>query len=240
MKISKRTMIMVMSLVLTMTVAAFGTVAYMTDSDQVTNTFTVGSVKIEVYENGEETPDAIKPLGVLTPVVSDEPSDDVSYKDKVVDVKNTGKNDAYIRVHIAMPTDLVDYLQLDVKREGWSAPVLTEATVERVDYTVITYDYLTPVAPNAITAELLQGVYLKSNVDLEETADGDLEFILRAANGTKLENSGFIAHELNDDGSYTSVTVNVMVFAQAIQTEGFGGATEALNAGFGVNTNPWK
>ena len=217
-----------------------GTLAYFTDQDEVTNTFTVGSVKIEVYENGEETPDAIKPLGVLTPVVSDTASNDVSYKDKVVDVKNTGKNDAYIRVHIAMPTALVDYLQLDVTREGWSAPVLTEATVERVDYTVITYDYLTPVAPNAFTAELLQGVYLKSNVDLEETADGDLEFILRAANGMKLENSGFIAHELNDDGSYTSATVNVMVFAQAIQTEGFGGATEALNAGFGVNTNPWK
>lgn len=50
MKISKRTMIMVMSLVLTMTVAAFGTVAYMTDSDQVTNTFTVGNISINVDE----------------------------------------------------------------------------------------------------------------------------------------------------------------------------------------------
>lgn len=236
----KKKILTVALVVALLAIMVTGTLAYFTDQDEVTNTFTVGSVKIEVYENGEETPDAIKPLGVLTPVVSAEPSDDVSYKDKVVDVKNTGKNDAYIRVHIAMPTALVDYLQLDVTREGWSNPVLTEATVERVDYTVITYDYLTPVAPNAFTAELLQGAYLKSNVDLEETADGDLEFILRAANGTKLENSGFIAHELNDDGSYTSATVNVMVFAQAIQTEGFGGATEALNAGFGVNTNPWK
>ena len=236
----KKKILTVALVVALLAIMVTGTLAYFTDQDEVTNTFTVGSVKIEVYENGEETPDAIKPLGVLTPVVSDTASDDVSYKDKVVDVKNTGKNDAYIRVHIAMPTALVDYLHLDVTRDGWSTPVLTEATVERVDYTVITYDYLTPVAPNAFTAELLQGVYLKSNVDLEETADGDLEFILRAANGTKLENSGFIAHELNDDGSYPSATVNVMVFAQAIQTEGFGGATEALNAGFGVNTNPWK
>ena len=103
----KKKILTVALVVALLAIMVTGTLAYFTDQDEVTNTFTVGSVKIEVYENGEETPDAIKPLGVLTPVVSAEPSDDVSYKDKVVDVKNTGKNDAYIRVHIAMPTAIL-------------------------------------------------------------------------------------------------------------------------------------
>ena len=51
MKISMRTMMMIVSLVLTMTVVAFGTVAYMTDRDQVTNTFTVGNISITVDES---------------------------------------------------------------------------------------------------------------------------------------------------------------------------------------------
>ena len=223
-----------------------GSLAYFTDRDEVTNTFTIGSVEIEIYENDEATPDAVKPLGKLTPVVNTvAPSQDVNYKNKVVDVKNIGKNDAYIRAHIAMPTALIDYLQLDVTAAGWSyngtISGSSTTTVEGVEYTVFTYDYLTAVAPDAFTAELLQGAYLKSNVDLEEDASGNLVFILRDANGNKTASSGFVAHIKNADGSYTSANVNILVAAQAIQTEGFSGsATDALNAGFGANTNPWQ
>lgn len=222
-----------------------GSLAYFTAEDEVTNTFTIGSVKIEIYENGEATPDAVKPLGKLTPVVNGTPSDDESYIDKVVDVKNTGKNDAYIRTHIAVPTALIGYLQLDVTADGWTyngtITGSSTATVEGVAYTVFTYDYLTAVAPDGFTAELLQGVYLKSNVDLEEDASGNLEFILRDASGNKTANSGFVAHTKNTDGTYTSANVNILVASEAIQTQGFqNGATNALNAGFGTNTNPWQ
>ncbi len=50
MKISKRTLTMVLALVLAMSVTAFGTVAYMTDRESVTNTFTIGSIDIIVDE----------------------------------------------------------------------------------------------------------------------------------------------------------------------------------------------
>lgn len=50
MKISKRSLLSMTALVLTMAVTAFGTVAYMTDSDTVTNTFTVGNIDIIVDE----------------------------------------------------------------------------------------------------------------------------------------------------------------------------------------------
>ena len=214
-----------------------GSLAYFTDNDEVTNTFTIGSVKIEIYENDEATDSDTISFGKLTPVVNDVPSEDKNYFDKVVDVKNIGANDAYIRTHIAIPTALINYLQLDVSLTGWSYVGSTNAG----EYTVYTYDHQNAVAPGTFTAELLQGAYLKSNVDLEENADGDMVFILRDANGNKTATSSFVAHKKNADGSYTSSTVNILIASQAIQTEGFtAGATSALNSGFGENTNPWQ
>ena len=58
MKISKRSLLSVVALALTIAVTAFGTVAYMTDSDTVTNTFTVGNINITVdEENVDGIPD---------------------------------------------------------------------------------------------------------------------------------------------------------------------------------------
>ena len=58
MKISKRSLLSVIALVLTISITAFGTVAYMTDSDTVTNTFTVGNINIIVDEkNVDGIPD---------------------------------------------------------------------------------------------------------------------------------------------------------------------------------------
>ncbi len=223
-----------------------GSLAYFTAEDKVDNTFTIGSVLIEIYENGEATPDAAKPLGKLTPIVNTQtPGNDESYMDKVVKVKNTGANAAYIRTHIAVPTALVEYLELDFTNPLaiWQSIGQTTATVGEDDmpYTVFTYDHADAVEPGAFTAELLQGVYLKSNVDLEEDASGDLVFILRDSDGNKIDTSDFVAHTKNDDGSYTSVTVNVLVASEAIQAQGFNnGATNALNSGFGEDTNPWQ
>ena len=217
-----------------------GTLAYFTDNDEVTNTFTIGSVKIEIYENDNATTSDTISFGKLTPVVKETPSEDVSYINKVVDVKNIGANDAYIRTHIAVPTALIDYLQLDVTTTGWSYIGSTTATVGGVNYTVFTYDHTAAVAPNGFTSELLQGVYLKSDVDLAENADGNLVFV-KKTNGEITHNSGYVAHTKNADGTYTSASVNILVASEAIQAQGFeNGATNALNSGFGTNTNPWQ
>lgn len=218
-----------------------GTLAYFTAEDEVTNTFTIGSVKIEIYENDNATTsDTISFDKPLTPIVNTEaPSEDASYIAKVVDVKNTGANDAYIRTHIAVPTELIGYLQLVIDLEGWSVIGSTTAEVNGVAYTVFTYDHNAVVASGSFTNELLQGVYLMSDVDLEEDASGNLVFVKGNVDGTTTTSS-FVAHTKNADGSYTSTTVNILVASQAIQAEGFtGGATAALNTGFGGNTNPW-
>ena len=215
-----------------------GTLAYFTDTDEVTNTFTVGSVKIEIYENNEATTEDVISFGPLTPVVNvQNPSEDANYIQKAVNVKNTGANDAYIRVHIAVPAALVGYLHLDLNEAGWTRQTDSTATVNGVDYVVYTYDYDSAVASTVPTELLLKGVYLGSDVDLEEDANGFLWFV-RKENGEIVAQSGFLAHTKNADGSYTSNVINVLVAAQAIQAEGFtNGATAALNSGF--TSNPW-
>lgn len=50
MKLSKRALIMVCALVLATTASAMGTIAYLTDKAQATNTFTVGNVDIDLDE----------------------------------------------------------------------------------------------------------------------------------------------------------------------------------------------
>jgi len=217
-----------------------GSLAYFTDTDEVKNTFTVGSVKIEIFENDKATDSDTMTFGKLTPVVNmADPSKDVSYMPKSVKVKNTGANAAFIRTHIAIPTALVGYLATDMTAEGWKCIEDSAAKVGDVDYTVFTYDYETAVAPQDFTKELLKGVYLSSEVDLEEDANGNLVFVLRDSAGKVFDNSGFVAHTKNADGSYTSKEVNVLVASQAIQAEGFeNGATNALNSGF--TDNPWQ
>lgn len=221
-----------------------GTLAYFSAEDEVTNTFTVGSVLIEIFENNEATDnDTIKFEKPLTPVVKTTPSEDESYIHKAVKVQNTGLNAAYIRTHLAIPTNLVNYLVLDVDTaNGWTQVAVSDATKDGVAYTVYTYDYTNKVDPNAFTTDLLKGVYLASDVDLKDnpaTASADLEFC--KPNGSGGYNfSGFVAHS-KVDGGYTTATVNVLVASQAIQAQGFeNGATNALDTGFGQGKNPWQ
>lgn len=51
MKLSKRTLILSVCAVLALTTTVFGTIAYLTGTDTVTNTFTVGKVDIDVDES---------------------------------------------------------------------------------------------------------------------------------------------------------------------------------------------
>lgn len=219
-----------------------GSLAYFTDNDEVTNTFTIGSVLIDIWENDAITDKTeIAFDEPLVPIVNtQDPSQDESYIPKVVKVENTGLNAAYIRVHIAQPVELLGYLELDTDATGWKRVATTYATVGTQEYIVVTYDFQTAVDPGEFTAELLKGAYLAAEVDLKANAHGDLELCKPDGNGGYVF-SGFVAHEANDDGTYTPQSVGVLVYAQAIQAQGFeNGATNALDSGFGADTNPWR
>ncbi len=223
-------------------IAVSGSLAYFTAQDKVENTFTVGSVAIDIWENGAPTAnDTLVFQKPLVPVVkTDDLTNDPGYAPKVVKVENTGNNAAFIRVHIAQPVALLGYLELDADTTGWNRVFTTRVTLGTQEYIVVTYDFQTAVNPNGFTPELLKGAYLAADVDLKANADGDLEFCKPDGNGGYTF-SGFVAHTKNADGSYTSNTVAVLVAAEAIQAQGFeNGATSALNTGFGTDTNPWK
>lgn len=221
-----------------------GSLAYFTAEDKVVNTFTIGSVLIEIFENNNPTTgDTMSFTKPMIPVVNAIPSQDESYIHKAVKVQSIGKNAAYVRTHIAIPEALAGYLVLDVDTaNGWTQVAASKAVKDGVAYAVYTYDYTEKIEPGTFTKDLLRGVYLASDVDIKdnpETDTADLEFCKPDGNGGFIF-SGFTAHSKVTDG-YTSVTLNVLVYAQAIQAQGFeNGATSALNSGFGTNTNPWQ
>lgn len=96
--------------------------AYFTDTDDATNTFTAGGVKIELIEQERKYDEdgKLTGLGAFTQNKMLMPSHNDAqgakdkygmsvvdnYVDKIVTVKNTGKSDAYVRVIVAVPAAL--------------------------------------------------------------------------------------------------------------------------------------
>ncbi|MDY5083677.1 MAG: SipW-dependent-type signal peptide-containing protein [Candidatus Limivicinus sp.] len=79
--------------------------AYFTDTDNETNTFTVGNVKIDLIEKqkGENGLEAFDQDKTLVPGKSN----DGNAVSKIATVKNTGKNDAWVWAELRIPKYLV-------------------------------------------------------------------------------------------------------------------------------------
>lgn len=189
----------------------------------------VGSAQGEKYPNGQ-------------PIAK-------NYVDKIVTVKNTGKSDAYVRAYFAIPSALDDGFETfnaglnvlhfnfgnkdgvsteDVQWKwgseakpghgGWN---YFETTIDGVDYNVYYADYYKVLPAGATTEQLLSGVYLDMNVDMDD-------------NGNYIDKRAPEA-----DLSILKGEVKCPVFAVAVQAAGFDNAAAAVNAAFGANYNPW-
>ena len=94
------------SLVVAMLAVAIvgGSLAYFTDTKSATNTFTVGNVKIDLIEQqkGANGLENFVPNKTLLPGTSDK-----NAVSKIVTVKNTGANDAWVWVDLKIPAYLV-------------------------------------------------------------------------------------------------------------------------------------
>lgn len=93
MKNRKKLVALVMVLALALASMIGGTLAYFTDDEAAVNTFTMGNVKIDLIEDFEEDEAELIP------------GKDIK---KAVTVKNVGHNEAYVRVHIAIPAIVDD------------------------------------------------------------------------------------------------------------------------------------
>ena len=79
--------------------------AYFTDTKSATNTFSVGNVKIDLIEQ-EKTDNGLAPFDQGKTLVPGK-SNDGNAVSKIVTVKNTGKNDAWVWVELRIPKYLV-------------------------------------------------------------------------------------------------------------------------------------
>lgn len=255
----KKFLTLLLTVALTATLAITGTVAYLTDTDQDVNAMTLGNVDIEQYEwervdvtksileNGNKK--SFTQAKPLYPVVGSaawdiDPNNATDEQkawrsltmnnvvDKYVTVKNTGRNNAYVRTIFALEmgslsiNELADAISASINSENgsefpgmdwiWPAALDFVAPIDGQNYNIMVAVYNEELAPNVETIPSLLQVYMKSAATNEtcEKIDG------------------------NGNGTY-----DIHVLSQAVQTDGFTDATTALNTGFGevnaTNVQTW-
>ena len=232
-----------------------GTLAYFTDTAEATNTFTAGGVKIDLIEQQRNADSsALEPFENdknLMPIVGSAQGEQETvggvklptaenYVDKIMTIKNTGASAAYVRIFVAVPTALQNGQTPNAPRydvlhwnfngdscaEGeWTDEIVVANPIEinGVDYKIYSRTYTTALEANEVTATPAYiGFYLDKTVDMN--ADG--KYTVDWGNGPEVIN-----YDLSQG-------VEIPVFAQAIQADGFDSA-EAAFAASGLPTNPW-
>lgn len=226
----KKKIFAICALVLVLGILSYGTLAYFNDTtDPVTNTFTVGSVKIQQHEQQHGDDGQLEDFEqdqTLLPVVDvNDPGSDENYVEKIVTVSSTGSNPAYVRTHIAVPTALVEVLTLDISdsanwvQESGSVTQDVQVDGKTVNFTVFSYTYTKALAEGETTDALLEGVYMNANVDMQED-NGVPKFC--TFNGQSYD---FYDYDVTDK-------VYVLVATQGVQSQGFADAASALDAAF--------
>ena len=231
------------------------TLAYFTDTDEATNTFTAGGVKIALVEQqrsaDHQTLVPFEQNKNLMPIVGSAQGEQETvggvklptaknYVDKIMTIKNTGVSDAYVRIFVAVPTALQNGQTPNAPRydvlhwnfngdscaEGqWTDEIVVAnpTVIDRVEYKIYSRTYTTALKADEVTATPAYiGFYLDKTVDMN--ADGD--YTVDWGNGPEV-----IDYDLSEG-------VEIPVFAQAIQAEGFASA-EAAFAASGLPANPW-
>lgn len=109
---SKRKILtLALSICMVAILAIGGSLAYLTDTDNDINTFTVGNVQIKQYEKDNKGNPYTTETNKIFPIVDDGKDENGShtgknYVHKIVTVENTGTEAAYIRNFVAIPTVL--------------------------------------------------------------------------------------------------------------------------------------
>lgn len=235
-----------------------GTLAYFTDTDKETNTFAVGNVKIDLIEQqrGENGLVPFEQGKKLYPIVGSAQGEKdqygmpvaKNYVDKMVTIKNTGSEKAYIRAYFAIPSALDNGYEdfnagLNVLHFNFGNKVVNgaissteghewiwthgdkwnyfETKIDGIKYNVYYADYYQAVDAGATTEQFVQGVYLDKSFDMK---DGKCY--------------AFDKEVALDDG-WNWNKVSCPVFAVAVQAEGFDNAAAAMDEAFGAKYNPW-
>ncbi|MDO4518932.1 MAG: TasA family protein [Eubacteriales bacterium] len=168
---------------LTLTIG--GTFAYLTDSDQAVNEFTVGKVTIDLTEPSWDPEDNTE----ITPL------DEI---EKDPQITNTGKNDAYVFLEVAipkreliladakgnrLPKETVPLFTYE-KNEGWELI----ATEEKEDTNSYIYAYNQILSPDQTTESLFDTIRFQNVI--EGQVDGEAFNIPVYAYAIQSDNTG--------------------------------------------------
>lgn len=231
--IMKKILALCLVVILAVTAVTGATLAYFTDIKKADNTFVTGNVAIDLIENfGDNDPSTPEKLLPCTGSAQDGTLKNGITKE--VTVKNEGTEDAYVRVHIAIPSLLdngnpdfdagentlhFNYEPESVVEGQWNWSKTTgkpttgnwnyyTTTVDGISYNVYVVTYETKLASGVTTAtKAMHQVYLDKNTSNEAIA-------------SYIEALGANWH--------------ILVVAEGAQAEGFANAYEALNTAFGV------
>lgn len=190
-----------------------GTMAYFTDTDEETNTFTVGNVKIELVEKNEDgtpfTQNQILMPGEENGIVKD------------VSVKNIGAQDAYMWVEIWMPKALDGGNGLHFNDGALDSAIncvaIDEKNINGVTYNGYRINIIddTAKATGEYTASLLHNVFMDAGVtQCTDPAHTDCYKLV--------------------DGTCYAGSWEIIVNAFGIQADGFENIDAAMEAYYGA------
>lgn len=233
--------------------------AYFTDTDNETNTFTVGNVKIDLIEKERDGNGGTKEFTQgkkLYPIVGSAQGEKdalgmptaKNYVDKMVTIENTGSEKAYIRAYFAIPSALDDGYEtfnagMNVLHFNFGNKVGdgTVTSTEGAEW-IWTHDnkwnyyetVIDGIQYNVYFADYYQAV--DAGATTEQLVQG---VYLDKTFDIKDGKCYAFGKEVTLDEGWDWSKVSCPVFAVACQAEGFDNATDAITAAFGANYNPW-
>lgn len=255
----KKRIVTIALVVALVAIAAVGTLAYFTDTDDATNTFTVGNVAIKLIEeerDGNGGTKAFTQNKKLYPIVGSAQGekDDLgmpiakNYVDKMVTIENTGSEKAYIRAYFAIPSALDDgyetfnagmnVLHFNFGNKVENGVVTSTEGVEWIwthgnkwNYFETTID---GIKYNVYYADYYQAV------DAGTTTEQLIQGVYLDKSFDMKEGKPYaFGEEFDVDAGWNWDNVKCPVFAIACQAEGFDNAAAAMDAAFGAKYNPW-
>lgn len=252
----KKILALCLVVALAVTAVVGGTLAYFTDTDNETNTFTAGGVKIDLIEQERDGNGGLQNFTqnqVLMPIVGSAQGEKdgqgqpvaENYVDKMVTIKNTGKSGAYVRAYFAIPSALDDgydtfnaganILHFNFGNANGATTYGNQWNWKqdngKWNYFETTIDN---VAYNVYYADYYQ--ILPAGATTEQFVSGVYldSHVDMDANGNYID-TRFPSADL----SVLNGDVNCPVYAVAVQADGFDSVDEAVTAAFGANFNPF-
>lgn len=163
--------------------SAYGTLAYFTHEETATNVITAGSIKIELEEWAESEDGSLVPFEDIDDVM---PGMDVS---KIVQIKNKGGQDAWVRISVEKSIILADDVEGEVDLSLVTYDLNTEDWTEQDGY----YYYNTVLKSGETTEPLFTTVYFSA--DMSNLYQHSKAIIKVDAQATQVANNGATVFE---------------------------------------------